>query len=103
VNRHVEDSENNITNMSGCIHSSTIEDLMKQFANIFNLLVFKEKKGQKCKAAHKEEILTNGVFLIILNNKEIEDATSFSEEDKDKMPIVIERDIQEFKDTETMY
>jgi hypothetical protein len=38
-------------------------------------------------------------ILIVLNNKETKDVTSFSEEDKDKMPIVIERDIQEFKDT----
>jgi hypothetical protein len=37
-------------------------------------------------------------ILIVLNNKE-KDVTSFSEEDEDKMPIMIERDIQEFKDT----
>jgi hypothetical protein len=47
----------------------------------------------------KEEILTNGVLLIILSNKKMEDATSFSEENKDKMPVVIEKDMQEFKDT----
>jgi hypothetical protein len=52
---------------------------------------------------HKEEILKNGVFLIVSSDKEAKDATSFCEEDKDKMPIVIEKDIQEFKYTQTMY
>jgi hypothetical protein len=77
--------------------------LMEQFADSFNLLTSKEKKGWKCKALHKEEILKNSVFLIVLSNKETKDATSFSEEDKDKMPVVTKRDIQEFKDTRTMY
>jgi hypothetical protein len=40
--------------------------------------------------------LANGVFLIVLNDEETEDATSCNEEDKDEMPIVIERDIQKF-------
>jgi hypothetical protein len=43
--------------------------------------------------------LKNGVFLIFLNDKEAKDATSLREEDKDEMLIIIERDIQEFKDT----
>jgi hypothetical protein len=52
---------------------------------------------------HKEEILTNGVLLIILSNKEMVDAMSFSEKNKDEMPIMIEKDIQKFKHTQTMY
>jgi len=40
----------------------------------------KEKKGRKCKALHKEEILKNGVLLIVLSDNKAKDATSFSEE-----------------------
>jgi hypothetical protein len=47
----------------------------------------------------KEEILTNGVLSIVLSNKEMEDVTSFIEENEDEMPVMIERDIQDFKDT----
>jgi hypothetical protein len=47
--------------------------------------------------------LKNGVFLNVLSNKEIEDATSLSEEDEDEMLIVTKKDIQEFKDTRMMY
>jgi hypothetical protein len=47
--------------------------------------------------------LKNGVLLIFSSNKEIEDATSLSEEDEEEMPIVVEKDIQEFKDRQTMY
>jgi hypothetical protein len=98
------DIENNITTMSGCKHSSAIEDLTKQFADNFSLLASKEKKkGWKCKAPRREEILTNGVLLIVLSNEEIEDVISFSEEDEDKMPIMTKKDIQEFKDTRMMY
>jgi hypothetical protein len=43
--------------------------------------------------------LTNGVVLIISSDEETKDAISFSEEDKDEMPTVTKRDIQEFKDT----
>jgi hypothetical protein len=39
---------------------------------------------------------------IILSNKEIEVVTSFYEEDEYKI-IVIEKDIQEFKDKHTLY
>jgi hypothetical protein len=63
----------------------------------------KRKKGWKCKAPHKEEILTSSSFLIVLSNEETKDAISVSEENKDKMSIVTKRDIQEFKDTRTMY
>ncbi len=41
--------------------------------------------------------MKNGVLLIILNDDEVEDATSLSEEDKDKMLVMIEMDIQELK------
>ncbi len=47
--------------------------------------------------------MTDGVVLIVLNDKGIEDVTSYSEEEEDKMPIMIERDIQKFKDTHMMY
>jgi hypothetical protein len=52
---------------------------------------------------HKEENLTNGVLLIVLNDKKVEDATSSSEENKYKMLIMIKRDIQEFKEAHMMY
>jgi hypothetical protein len=63
----------------------------------------KEKNGTKCTTTHKEKIMTDGVVLIVLNDKGIEDVTSYSEEEEDKMPIMIERDIQKFKDTHMMY
>ncbi len=103
MNRHARDNEDSKTTLLGCRHSSVIKELMKQFANNFSLLVSKKKKGWKCKAPHKEEILKNGVLLIFLNNKEAKDATSLREEDKDEMLVITERDIQEFKDTWTMY
>jgi hypothetical protein len=43
--------------------------------------------------------LTNVVLLIVLNKKETNDATSFREKDKEEMPMMAERDIQEFKYT----
>jgi hypothetical protein len=43
--------------------------------------------------------LENGVLLIVLRDEEVEDALSFSEEKKDEIPIVIEKDIQKFKYT----
>jgi hypothetical protein len=46
---------------------------------------------------HKEEILKNGVILIVLNNDEIEDATSLSEEDNTEMLVMTKRDIQALK------
>ncbi len=100
VNRHAKDGEDNITTMARCKHLSAIKDLMKQFVDNFSLFASKDlKKGWKCKALHKEEILTNGVVLIILNDEETKDAISFSEENKDEMPTMTKRDIQEFKDT----
>jgi hypothetical protein len=99
MNRRARDSENNIITMSGCKHSSSIENLMEQFVDNFTFLVSKEKKGWKCKAPHKEEILTNDVLLILLSNEETKGVISFSEEDKDKMPIMSKKDIQEFENT----
>jgi hypothetical protein len=45
VNMHAKDSENNITTMLGCKHSSAIEDLTKQFVDNFSCLASKKKKG----------------------------------------------------------
>jgi hypothetical protein len=42
--------------------------------------------------------LENGVLLIVFNGKEPKDATPLIEKDEDEMLIVIERNIQEFKD-----
>ncbi len=81
VNRHVRNIEDKMTTMWRCMHSSTIDDSMEQLANNFNLFISKEKNGRKCKAAHKEEIMRNGVVLIILSDKGIEDATSCNEEE----------------------
>ncbi len=99
VNRHARDNEDNITTMLRCKHSSTMDDLMEQLANNFNLLISREKKGRKCKTTHKEEIMTNDIVLIVLSDKGIEDATSCNEEEEDEMTIMTKRDIQEFKDT----
>lgn len=103
MNRHARDSENSMTSMLGCRHLNAIDDLTKQFANNFSLLASKEESGKKWKATNKEKIMTNCVGLIILSDKGIEDVTSCSEKEEDEMPIMIERDIQEFKDTHTMY
>jgi hypothetical protein len=53
-----------------CRHSSAIKELTKQFIKNFSFLASNERKGWKCNALHKEEILKNGVLLIVLNDKE---------------------------------
>jgi hypothetical protein len=40
----------------------------------------------------------NGVLLIVFNDDKVEDATSLSKKNKDKMLVVIKRDIQKLKD-----
>jgi hypothetical protein len=75
VKRHVKDNEERMT--------TTIEDLTEQFVKKFNFFHSKEKKGQKYNAAHKEEIMINGIILNVLSEEEIEDATSFNEEDEE--------------------
>jgi hypothetical protein len=47
--------------------------------------------------------LINGVFLIVLSNEEVENATSSNEEDKYEMPIMTKREIEEFEETQMMY
>ncbi len=79
------------------MHLNAIEKLTKQFADNFNLPTSKEKKGWKCKASHKEEILKNGVLLIVLNNEEVKDATSLSIEDEDEMVVVVEMTFKSLK------
>jgi hypothetical protein len=44
--------------------------------------------------------LENGIILIVLNDDEIEDATSLNEENKDEILVMIEKDIQESKKNE---
>ncbi len=53
--------------------------------------------------AQGKDQVTNDVVLFVLNNEETQDATSCSEEEEDEIHISIERDIQEFNDTRTMY
>jgi hypothetical protein len=53
--------------------------------------------------ARGKEILINDIFLFVLSNEEVENATSSNEEDKYEMPIMTERDIEEFKETQMMY
>lgn len=103
MNKHARNSDENMITMSRCRHLNAIKNLTEQFVNNFNLFPSKEKKGWKCKTTHKEKILTNGVLLIVLSNKEVEDATSSSEENKYEMVVMIKRDIQEFKETHMMY
>jgi hypothetical protein len=50
---------------------------------------------------HKEKTMTNGVILNVLSGEETENAISFNEEDEEKILVVIEKDIQEFKDKQT--
>jgi len=100
---HATDNEDNMTTMLKCRHSSAIDNLMEQFVNNFSLLISKYKKGRKCKVAHKEEIMTNGVVLIVLSDKGTEDATSCNEKEEDEIRSMKKRDIQEFKDTRMMY
>jgi hypothetical protein len=66
VERHVKDSEKRTTTI--------IKNLIEQFVNNFNHLHSKKRKGRKYNASHKEETMTIGVVLNILNNAEIEDA-----------------------------
>jgi hypothetical protein len=37
--------------------------------------------------------LNNGVFLFVLNDEEVKDATSLNEEDEDEMLIITKMDI----------
>jgi hypothetical protein len=66
----------------------TIEDLIEQFADNFNLFHSKKKRGWKYNAMHKEKTMTNGVVLNILNDEETKDAKSFSEEDEEEILIM---------------
>ncbi len=83
--------------------TTTIEDLTEQFANNFNLLHSKERKGWKYNATCKEETMTNGVILNVLSDEETEDANSFNEKDEKEILVMIDKDIQEFKDKQMMY
>jgi hypothetical protein len=103
VNRHARDSEEIMINMSEMQVFEHNQKMMEHFVDISIFFLLKRKKGRKCKTMHKQEMLTNGAFLIVLSNKKVEDVTFFSDEDDDEMHIVIERDIQKFKDTWTMY
>ncbi len=47
--------------------------------------------------------MTNGFVLNALSDKETEDARSFNEENEKEILIMIEKDIQEFKNKHTMY
>ncbi len=52
----------------------------------------------------KDELLIDGVVLIVLSDEfEIEDVATSNEEDEYEMAIVTDCDIQEFKETQTMY
>lgn len=87
-----------MTTMSGCKNLNIIKDLTKQFANNFSFSPSEEKKGQKCKIGHEEKILRNGVLLIVLSDKKNKRCNSFSwRRWTYEMPIVIKKDIQEFK------
>jgi len=72
---------------------NVIDDLMEKFAKKINLFISKDKKGRKCKVVHKEEIMTNGVVLIVLSDKGTKDATFCNEKEEDEMPIVTKRGI----------
>jgi hypothetical protein len=91
------------TTLSICKHLSAIKELTKLSIDNFNLLASQKEKGQKCKILHKEEILKNGVLLVVLRDKEAEDVISFSEKNEDEMSVVIKKEIQEFKNTRMMY
>jgi len=78
--------------------------LIEQFTNNFSLNVFKKKKVPKSKIMEKDELLIDGVVLIVLSDEfEIEDVATSNEEDEYEMAIVTDCDIQEFKETQTMY
>ncbi len=100
----VKNSGDNITSILGCRHSNAIKHLIEQFTNNFSLNVFKKKKVPKSKIMEKDELLIDGVVLIVLSDEfEIEDLPTSSEEDEYEMAIVTDCDIQEFKETQTMY
>ncbi len=52
----------------------------------------------------KDELLIDGVVLIVLSDEfEIEDVATSNEKDEYEMAIVTDCDIQEFKESQTMY
>ncbi len=74
--------------------------MIEQFVDNFNLNVFKEKKVVKSKKMENDELLTNDVVLIILNDEsELEDGLAYSEKDEYEMVIMIDCNIQKFKKT----
>lgn len=74
--------------------------MIEQFVDNFNLNVFKEKKVAKSKKMENDELLTNDVVLIILNDEsELEDGLAYSEKDEYEMAIMIDCNIQKFKKT----
>jgi hypothetical protein len=93
-----------ITSTLRCRHLNVIKHFIEQFANNFSLNVSKEKKVLIPKKMVKGELLTNGVVLIFLTDEfEIKDGPTCSEKDEYEMVIMTDCDIQEFKETQTMY
>jgi uncharacterized ubiquitin-like protein YukD len=96
-----KDNGESITSMLRCRHSNGIKHLIEQFANKFSFNVY---KGCEIKIMEKDELLANGVVLIILSDEfETKNGLACSEKDEYEMAIVIDHDIQKFKKTQTMY
>ncbi len=73
------------------------------FQTISIFFLTKRKKVGSVKQCMREKNLDKWSILIVLSNKEIENATSSNEEDKYEMPVMTKRDIQKFKETQMMY
>jgi hypothetical protein len=100
----VRDNGENITSTLKCRHSNAIKHLIEHFANKFSFNVHKEKKVVKSKIKEKDELLANDAMLIVLSDEfETKNGLACSEEDEYEMAIMIDRDIQKLKETQTMY
>jgi hypothetical protein len=91
-----KDNGESITSTLGCRHLSVIEYLIEQFIDNFSN-VSKEKKVTKSKTMEKDELLINGMVLIVLSNKfKTKDGLACNEKDEYEMAIVVDCNIQEF-------
>jgi hypothetical protein len=73
-----------------------IKDLTKYFANNFNLHTLKKNKNERHEKGNEKTLLEEGVFIIVISNKEEEETNEL------ETLIVTKINIQEFKVKATM-
>ncbi len=86
------------------VHTSYNQRLDGTICRQFQSFSFQRQEWWKIQCnAQRRNHMTNGFVLNALSDKETEDARSFNEENEKEILIMIEKDIQEFKNKHTMY